>query len=592
VISVKEFCGPRNTMKDIAANGWEKLMEPEGVIIISPEMKITFLNEAAQHLTGFDPWKTVSMDCRSLFSNWEKVHTYLRKTINDGRSIKAVRVDITSAEQDSITAIASFSPIRLTDQGVKGAVLVLHIPERILPLYNSLKEKTLELINERNKLDAIFNSRWEGTFTIDEDCTITMFNRSAEKITGYKVEEAIGRKCWDIFNTSYCQNGCPRGRARSASEGVYRAGFIELYITKKDSKKVPVRVTTAPLYNAEGEHIGAVESFQDITELRNLRNHLANRFRLSNIIGRSEGMEKVYGLIEDVSKSNSTVLITGESGTGKELVARAIHLNSHRRSDPFVAVNCSAFAETLLESELFGHERGAFTGAFQTKQGRFEIAQGGTLFLDEIGDISPAIQMKLLRVLETRQFERVGGTKAIKIDVRLIAATNKNLTEEVEAGRMREDFYYRINVINIHLPALRDRIDDLPLLIQNLIDKNSQRFNKSIMGITSSALKLLKAYDWPGNVRELENVMEHAFVMCHDEMIDVAHLPEKFHITHHGKEKEDVALTTEAPLKLAEKVLISSTLKKFDGHRGKTAQALGIDKSTLWRKMKKYELIK
>jgi len=352
-----------------------------------------------------------------------------------------------------------------------------------------------------------------------------------------------------------------------------------------------VRVTTAPLYNADGEHIGAVETFQDITELRNLRNHLANRFRLSNIIGRSEGMEKVYRLIEDVSKSNSTVLITGESGTGKELVARAIHLNSYRRSDPFVAVNCSAFAETLLESELFGHERGAFTGAFQTRLGRFEIAQGGTLFLDEIGDISPAIQMKLLRVLETRQFERVGGTKSIKIDVRLIAATNKNLTEEVEAGRMREDFYYRINVINIHLPALRDRIDDLPLLIQNLIDKNSQRFNKSIMGITSSALKLLKAYNWPGNVRELENVMEHAFVMCHDEMIDVTHLPEKFHTTHHGEEKEDETLTTEAPLKLAEKVLIRSTLKKFDGHRGKTAQALGIDKSTLWRKMKKYELI-
>jgi len=170
-------------MKDIAANGWEKLMEPEGVIIVSPEMKITFLNEAAQHLTGFDAWKTVSRDCRSLFSNWEKVQTYLRKTIDDGRSIKAVRLEITSAEQGKITTIASFSPIRLTDQRVRGAVLVLHIPEKILPLYNSLKEKTLELINERNKLDAIFNSRWEGTFTIDKDCTITMFNRSAEKIT-------------------------------------------------------------------------------------------------------------------------------------------------------------------------------------------------------------------------------------------------------------------------------------------------------------------------------------------------------------------------------------------------------------------------
>ncbi|MBU0518508.1 sigma 54-interacting transcriptional regulator [bacterium] len=572
-------------------NNLKDLLESDGVTIINADLTITYFNPAAEKLTGYKAWETVSKDCSFLFVDWEAVGSKIKNVLRGGISstVETVALQTRSGETREIYAL--FTPILLSDQKIQGVLFVFQSPEKILPLYKSLKDKTRELINERNKLSAIFNSRLEGTFTIDKQCNITTFNRSAEKITGYSSSEALGQKCWEIFRSEYCRDGCENGRSPNSVLMENSARFKELYITRKDSRKVAVRVTTAPLLDAEGEHIGAVETFQDITELQNLSSHLEDRFRLSNIIGQSKSMERVYRLIEDVSKSNSTILITGDSGTGKELVASAIHLNSHRRTGPFAAINCSAFAETLLESEIFGHEKGAFTGAIQTKQGRFELAQGGTLFLDEIGDISASVQVKMLRVLETRQFERVGGTSSIKMDVRLIAATNKDISKMVESGTFREDFYYRINVINIHLPPLRDRIDDLPLLIQSLIDRYFKKFNKNILSVSPSALKRLKAYDWPGNIRELENVLEHAFVMCHGDMIDTDHLPDRFlKMSAFPGEENDVP-GSEAPLQYAEKIIISQILETYNGHRGKTADVLGIDKTTLWRKMKKYDLL-
>lgn len=570
---------------------WKDLIEAEAVAIINPDLKITHFNAAAERLTDYKTWEIVSKDCSFLFRDWETVSRQIARVLDEGKSWLDQSIDIQTADGEAKEMFGSLTPILLTDQEAKGVLFIFQTPEKILPLYKALREKTIELFNERNKLNAIFNSRLEGTFTIDKKCNITTFNRAAEKITGYSVKEAIGQKCWEIFRSEYCRDGCRNEGEQSPALAEHSGRFKELFITRKDGRKIAVRVTTAPLYDADGEHIGAVETFQDITELQNLSSHLEDRFRLSNIIGQSKSMERVYRLIEDVSKSNSTILITGESGTGKELVARAIHLNSHRRSGPFAAINCSAFAETLLESELFGHEKGAFTGATQTKQGRFEMAQGGTLFLDEVGDILPSVQVKLLRVLETRQFERVGGTRSLNMDVRLIAATNKNIAKLVETGEFREDFYYRINVINLHLPPLRERMEDLPLLIQNLIEKFSSKFHKNIHSISPSALKMLKAYDWPGNVRELENVLEHAFVMCHGNMIDTDHLPDRFFETVPLLEHDTEAATSEDPLKYAEKVTIIQTLEKYNGHRGKTAEALSIDKTTLWRKMKKYELI-
>lgn len=580
-----------DSMMDSAEKSWQDLLSPEGVMIISPDYRITYFNRAAEDITGYDTWKVMSKDCRFLFSDLEEAASHLNSTLESGKSHSNLSVRIQSSSGEAISTVVSLTPILISDNRINGAVLVFHTPEKVFLLFQSLRDKTLELLNERNKLDAIFNSRLEGTFTIDKECTITMFNRAADKITGYKKGEAMGKKCWEIFQSRHCEQDCAIGKTKTVSLQRAPASLKELYITRKDGKKVPIRGTAAPLYNAEGDHIGAVETFQDITELKNLSNHLDDKFSLHNIIGHSQCMERIYGLIENVSKNNSTILITGESGTGKELVARAIHLNSYRRSGPFAALNCSAFAETLLESELFGHEKGAFTGAIQMKQGRFEIASGGTLFLDEIGDLSPSVQVKLLRVLETRTFERVGGTKPISMDVRLIAATHKDLAGEVEAGNFREDFYYRINVINIHLPPLRERMDDLPLLVHSLMEKNSTKYNKNINSISPNALKVLKSYHWPGNVRELENVIEHAFVMCHGELIDTEHLPDRF-----ISALERVGISVESissipPLQHAEKAIINQALIKNNGHRGKTAEALGIDKSTLWRKMKKHKLL-
>jgi transcriptional regulator with PAS, ATPase and Fis domain len=337
--------------------------------------------------------------------------------------------------------------------------------------------------------------------------------------------------------------------------------------------------------------VGGVESFRDISDIKNLSNHLEERYGFENIIGYSKSMQTIYDLLENVAQTDTTVLITGESGTGKELVARALHLNSDRKAKPFVTVNCSAFVENLLESELFGHEKGAFTGAIRTKQGRFEMTQGGSLFLDEIGDITPHVQVKLLRVLETRHFERVGGTQPIRIDGRIMAATNKDLQKEIREKRFREDLFYRINVVNIHLPPLRERMDDLPLLVQHFMDKFRTKFNKEIDNISSAAFKILKEYHWPGNIRELENVIEHTFVLCNRDTIDVGCLPEWL-LT--GRDSGNKLKHPEPPrdsIREAEKYHIQCILQKFNGHRGQTAKALGINKSTLWRKMKKYDLL-
>ena len=572
-------------------SGLMEFPEPEGIIEFDTKGIITFFNEAAEKITGLTSDKVLSKKYGVLFGKGDGFNDKFKLTISDGKSISKWALSIESLHGETIEIIASLFPVVLSDRKINGATFVFRDRRTRQALYDLLEEKTLELILERNKLEAIFNSRIEGTFTIDKNCRINLFNRSAEKITGFNRSEALGKKCWELLGSDFCPNECLVGKNKKVLLQKITANIKETFITRKDGWRLPIRLTVAPLIDYDDEIMGVVDSFQDISELKNLSNHIEDRFHLNNIIGRSKCMDKVYRLIENVSKSDSTILITGESGTGKELVARAIHLNSDRRSAPFIPLNCSAFAETLLESELFGHEKGAFTGAVYSKQGRFGLAQRGTLFLDEIGDVSPTVQVKLLRVLETRQFEKVGGTKPIKMDVRLIVATNKNLMEKLDNEQMREDFYYRINVINIHLPPLRDRIDDLPLLLQNLLKVNSEKLRKSIISISHPAMEVLTKYKWPGNIRELENVMEHAFVMCRDDVIKLEHLPEKiFHDIelNHIDQEEDSSVK---PIENAEKKTIINALKKFDSHRGKTAVALGIDKTTLWRKMKKYHLL-
>lgn len=437
-----------------------------------------------------------------------------------------------------------------------------------------------EYWDQADTLQHILNNISDGVITYDTDLKISSFNRAAEEITGYTAEEAIGSSCQGIFRCSVCDPTC--GMHKSIQSQIPEAN-AEVRLERKDGGIRVARVSTAILQDSSGRVTGTVVTFRDISELTSLKKELLGRYQFHSIIGKSHKMQETYALIEDVGESDATVLVLGESGTGKELIARAIHHQSRRSQYPFVKVNCSALAETLLESELFGHVKGAFTGAYRDKIGRFELAQQGSIFLDEIGDISPNIQLKLLRVLQEREVERVGDSKVINVDVRIIAATNRNLRQLVDEGNFREDLFYRLNVIPVSIPPLRERKEDIPLLIDHFVSRFNEQTRKNIAGITREALNILMDYDWPGNVRQLENAIEHAFVKSHGRSIEPASLPievcmasKHFQATQSGPKDERETLL--------------SALQRAGWNKAKASRELGMDRVTLWRKMKKYNI--
>lgn len=334
-----------------------------------------------------------------------------------------------------------------------------------------------------------------------------------------------------------------------------------------------------------------------LKEIRDLRKEVDRRYAFGNIIGKNHKMQAMYDLIEKVAPTDTRVFITGQTGVGKELVAKAIHFNSNRKNKPFVGINCGALAENLLETELFGHEKGAFTGAIRTKRGKFEYAQGGTIFLDEIGDISPGLQVKLLRVTQEKKIERVGGNQEIDVDVRIISATNQAIKEKIDRGEFRVELYYRLNVVPIHIPPLRDRIDDIPLLVSHFMRSFNQKFNKNIARISAGTMSRLMQYDWPGNVRELENVLERAFVVTENDVIDTVIFSQDIKTSHRG-DTPSFVIDTEIPFKVAramvekrfERAYLLEALKRYGGNVSETARRTGINPRTLWRKMKDYDI--
>jgi PAS domain S-box-containing protein len=365
-----------------------------------------------------------------------------------------------------------------------GAVVTFRDVGEMKRLLNTLCEWSVEIALERDKLDAILNSITDGVFTIGEDWRVLSFNRAAERITGTSADQAIGRHCRDVFQSDACLESCPLKRTLDTGEPLYD---VEIGIAAKDGRKIPVGVSTALLYDVDGVVIGGVATFRDLSKVKELTKALEGRYSFHNLIGKSKPMQELYDLMENVAGSDATVLIQGESGTGKELVARAIHYNGPRKDHPFVAVNCAALPEPLLESELFGHEKGAFTGAVRRKTGRFEWAEGGTLFLDEVAEMSPVLQAKLLRVLDQRSFERVGGTETLQVDVRIIAATNRTLAEAVAQGAFRQDLFYRLNVVPIVLPPLSERREDIPLLADHFIHTFNAKMDKAIRRVSQEA---------------------------------------------------------------------------------------------------------
>lgn len=432
--------------------------------------------------------------------------------------------------------------------------------------------------------NVILDSINEGVFTVDLDWRITAFNRAAERITGIDRQEAVGRPCCEVFRASICESACALRRTLGTGKPIVNA---TAHIINYAGQRIPIRISTALLKDADGAIVGGVETFQDLSQIEQLRKALEARYTFEDIVGRSPAMTSLFEILPQIAESESTVLIEGASGTGKELFARAIHSLSRRKKKRFVAINCAALPDTLLESELFGHKAGAFTDARRDKPGRFEMADGGTIFLDEIGDISPAMQVRLLRVLQERCVEPLGSVESVKVNVRVLAATNKDLLKLVRADKFREDLFYRIRVVHLKLPSLRQRREDIPLLIDRLVAKFNRLQGKDIAGVANEVLARLMEHEYPGNVRELENIIEQAFVLCRGGMIELHHLPPELRpVAGHPAAEYGGPAT----LDTMERLLIAEALRRHQGNRRQTARELGINTSTLFRKLKSLKI--
>jgi PAS domain S-box-containing protein len=426
----------------------------------------------------------------------------------------------------------------------------------------------------------LFNCRVnisDGVYSVDFDWRVTYFNHAAEEITGIPKIEAMGRSCFEVFRSNVCESSCIVRETMDTGRPILNR---PIYIIRADKKKIPVSATTAILKNAAGKITGGVVTFRDLTDIRKLRKELLKQHSYEDIVSKNPEMHRIFSILPQIAQSSSTVLIKGASGTGKELIARAIHNNSFHKKGPFVAVNCGALPDTLVESELFGYKAGAFTDAKKDKQGRFAQAENGTLLLDEIGDISSVIQVRLLRVLQEKKYEPLGATTSVRTNARIIAATHHDLERLVKKGKFREDLYYRINIVKISLPPFSERKEDIPILAHHFIERFNHLTGKHIAGISQKAMAALMLHDWPGNIRELENAVEHAFVLCQEEMIGIASLPD--HVLPPEAFKPILPGLT---LKEIEKRAILHSLEQHLWKRVATANALGIDKNTLRRKI-------
>jgi PAS domain S-box-containing protein len=437
---------------------------------------------------------------------------------------------------------------------------------------------------------TIIDTLKEGLVIVGPDGTILAVNPAAELLTGYSADELVGKSCRILDCTGCVIYGQGSGEkwCKLFQEGMVKAK--KCLITNKDHHSVTILKNATVLRDADGRLIGAVETLTDISEIVRqqeeiiaLRKTLDLNDNFYGILGRSPAMQQLFEMIQSVAATDAPVMIYGQSGTGKEMVARAVHWASPRECKPFIKVNCAALNENLLESELFGHVKGAYTGADRSRIGRFEAANGGSIFLDEIGDIPVSTQVKLLRVLEEKEIERVGDQTPIKVDVRIITATNKNLDDLIAQGRFREDLYFRINVFPLSIPPLKDRPEDIPIIIQHFLEQHNQQSAKKISGLTPEAAARLAVYTWPGNVRELRNAIEYALVLCPGGEINVLHLPQKI-----AAEAICPPLPEAPPVRERDELI--RVLREVDGNQSAAARMLGVSRVTVWKRMKKHRI--
>jgi PAS domain S-box-containing protein len=433
-----------------------------------------------------------------------------------------------------------------------------------------------EMHTDLQHLQTILDSVSDGVFTVDNDMCITLFNRGAELITGFSRSEALGQPCCEILRTNACFDNCPLRHAIASGKNINNR---EVTILDADNREIPISVNAAALLNLEGEIIGGVETFRDLSQLRALNSEIRKKFSFQDMISRNHKMQQLFDIIPDVAQSDVTVLLQGASGTGKELFARALHNLSARKDRPMVVINCGALPEQLLEAEIFGVRKGAYTGATMDRQGRLASAEGGTLFLDEIGDLPLSLQVKLLRVMENREYQPLGSDETRVADVRFITATHHDLGELVEQKRFRRDLFYRLNIVTIKIPPLNERQEDIPLLLDISLERFCKKHGKKIHNFSPEALELLLNHHYTGNIRELINIVERAVILCRATQIEASHLP--------LKNEPAPAHKASTPVSKAE---LQQLLNRFGGKKSQVASHLGVDRTTLWRWMKKHRI--
>jgi len=559
---------------------YDDLPAGDGILILSPEQVILSATLQAERLlrVRFTPGQSLSLSEIFPESSLAQAELALTETLELGVMRAQLLTQVLLPSEKARFLKYSVAPLYGQDRKIIGAVLVFH-DDILTKSWSAWSDFGLSVAP-----GAVFEHLDRGLFIVNQRRTITAFHRTAQELTGFSPDEVVGRYCWEVLQGDHCKTEC--ALKATLEDGVTRKDQ-EVRIKDKAGRWLNLLISTAPIRNKREAVVGGVETFQFLGLALPRREA---RFPIPgevSIIGQSPPMKRLLAMLPDVARSEATVVLEGESGTGKDLFAQAIHLRSPRAPGPFVAFNCSALVETLIESELFGHVKGAFTGAISHKVGRFEMAKGGTLFLDEIGELKLELQVKLLRVLESKVFERVGSSQPIPMEARIIAATSRNLLEEVRRGRFRMDLLYRLRTVPFYLPPLRDRQEDIPLLVNHCLARLNRKYQKEVRGVDPKVLSLFQNYAWPGNIRELERVLEYALVFVKGAVITKDLLPEL----------ESPRPRPAAPAHLhrqrwdRERLIIQKALHQVRGNREAAARVLGISRSSLWRKMKVYDLL-
>lgn len=553
-----------------------------GLIVLSPVGEILDLNRSVEWITGASRDEALGKPCSDVLGGVMcGGECSFQETVQTCRS--STSVDLTlpekGGERRSITKVVT--PVR-DEAGVLLFFLV------VLQDHSAFKDLLKRVRHEDRRFKMILDNLDSGVLTVDRGGHVTFFNAVAEALTGFSRNEILGRPF-----SALLKKNAERETAlllETVADGKARTGGENELLTREGGP-VPVRIRHMALRNEEGRVMGGMTVLTDLSLAYQLDSAIKERFTFYDMVGRSPSMRKIFDILPVISASDATVLIEGPTGTGKDLMARVIHTASPRAAKTLVKVNCAALPDNLLESEMFGYVKGAFTGADRDKPGRFQEADGGTIFLDEIGDMPLALQAKLLRVLEDREFYPLGGRKVVKVDVRIISATNRGLLEMVKEKTFRQDLYYRLNVMRISIPALAERKSDLPLLISHIIKRLALAHKKESLKISGEAMEVLLNHDYPGNVREMENILEHAAIICRGEEIAPRHLP--LYLQKDEGRKSEAEPCLPKLLKSMddhEKKTITEALEKAGGNRGDAARLLGMDRSTLWRKMKKFNM--